>query len=155
MLRSMLSSATQPTRTTLPGWLMLRLWLLLGLTLPALSLGGWARPASVCDSQVAEQGVHAGPSGQTSPAEIPQELPLRGETDDAEDGKDSTERAEDAKGARALVRARSTSTPSRLTPTVELQLVAAVEGYRFAEAQRRGPEPSHGKQLRNRGPPLA
>ncbi len=132
---------------------MLRLWLVVGLTLPALGLGGWARPASVTDPQVAEQGVHEGPAGQGSPAELPLELPLRGEADDAEDGKDSTE---ELRGDELSPRPRAASSPSPwLDPVLELELAAAVAGHRLDETWCGGPGSSHRAQLHNRGPPIA
>lgn len=156
MLRSMLSSAARsPTRITLPGWLMLRLWLVLALTLPAVGLGGWARPASVGEPQVAEQGVHAGPSGQANPAEIPLGFPLRGETEDAEDAEDSTERSEDAKNEKTQLRTRSASATLRPDLLLELERIGSSAGHRLGDPRCTGPGAWYREQLHNRGPPTA
>jgi hypothetical protein len=142
MLCSLLSLAGRwPKRTTLPGWLALRLWLVLGLMTPALGLGGWVHPASVDEPHVAEPGVHA-PPGHANPAERPHELPLRSEAEDAEDSKDD-------------LRKRSSTTPLGLPPGFDLQLAAAVAGHRFADPHDGGPGCTHRDQLHNRGPPRA
>jgi hypothetical protein len=144
LLRSLLSSVS---RTTLPGWVALRVWLMLGLIAPALGLGGWARPAAVDQAQVAEQGLHAGPSGHADPAEIPHDFPARGQAEDAEDSKDSKDD----------LRKRASASPLWLSSSVfDLRFLAAsVAAHRFADGHAGGPGSTHRDQLHNRGPPVA
>jgi hypothetical protein len=145
LLRSLLSPFR---RTPLPGWITLRVWLVLGLMAPGLGLGGWARPAAADHAQVAEQGVHAGPLGHADPAELPHELPLRSEAEDAEDAKDAKESKDD-------LRKRSHTAALWLLPVLDLHLIASLAACRFADGHDGDPGCTHRGRLHNRGPPLA
>lgn len=143
MLRSPLRFASQwLAGSTLPGWLALRVVLVLGLVAPALGLGGWARPAPAEHTQVAEPGLHAGPLAHGDPAEHAPEFPLQGAAEDTKDAEDD-------------FRERTSVAPLWLAPSLELELAAASRGLRFAEAHHGGPGASHRGALHNRGPPLA
>jgi hypothetical protein len=143
VLRASLCSASRwLTGPTLPGWLVLRLWLVLGLMTPALGLGGWARPAAAAEqAQVAEPGLHAGPLAHGDPAERTSELPPRVEVEDSKDSSSSDDKAAAA--------------PLGLGPSFDLDLAAAIAVHRFADARDDGPGSSHRGALHNRGPPVA
>ena len=147
MLRSPLCSISRwlaaPTLQGWPGWLALRVWLVLGLMTPAMGLGGWVHPAAAELSQVAEPGLHAGPDGHGDPAEHAPDLPLESKV---EDSKDSSEDE---------LRERHSVAPLWLVPSFDLDLAAASRGHRFVDAHHGGPGSSHRGGLHNRGPPRA
>ena len=146
MLRSPLRSTRRwasqwLTRPALPGWLALRLLLLVGLMAPAVGLGGWVHPASVEQAHVAELGLHAGPSAHGDPAEHSPDFPLRSEIEDSKDSEDE-------------LRERTSIAPLWLAPDYDLDLAAASRMHRFADAHDGGPGSSHRGALHNRGPPV-
>lgn len=149
MLRSPLRSTRRwasqwLARPTLPGWLALRLLLLVGLMAPAVGLGGWVHPASVERAHVAELGLHAGPSAHGDPAEHSPDFPLRTEVEDSKDSKDSEDE----------LRERTSIAPLWLAPAYDLDLAAASRMHRFADAHGGGPGSAHRGVLHNRGPPV-
>lgn len=144
MLRSPLCSISRwLAAPILPGWLALRVWLVLGLMTPAMGLGGWVRPAAAEQAQVAEPGLHAGPKAHGDPAEEAPDLPLQSKV---EDSKDTSEDE---------LRERHSAAPLWLAPSLDLDLGAAIRGHRFADAHHGGPGSSHRGGLHNRGPPRA
>jgi hypothetical protein len=120
-----------------PGWVAVRLWLVLALVAPALGMGAWARPAAAEGTPVAELGLHTGPSNHGDPAERTHELPLSGEVKDCKDAQDEL---------------RELGLPC-LGPCFDLDLAAAVSKHRFADAHDDGSRASHFAAPRNRGPP--
>lgn len=124
----------------LPGWLALRVWLVLGIMAPALGMGGWARPAAVEHAQVAELGLHAGPTAHGDPAEHAPDFPLRTEIEE--------------KDCEDELRERTSIAPLWLAPGYDLDLTAASRMHRFADAHDSGPGASHRGALHNRGPPV-
>lgn len=127
-----------------PGWLLLRVWLVLGLMTPALGLGGWVRPSAIEHTPVAQLGLHAAPLAHGDLAERTQELPL---TNEAE--------AKDAAGAEDALRERASTALAWLDRSFDLSLAAAVSQHRFADAHDGGSGSSHRSTLHNRGPPVA
>jgi hypothetical protein len=127
----------------LPGWLALRVWLVLGLMAPAMGLGEWARPAAAEHPQVAELGLHAGPSAHGDFAKHSPDAPPCSEFEDSKDGSEDE------------LRERTSVAPLWLAPSLELDLAAACRGLRFAEAHDYGPGSHHRGAFHNRGPPVA
>jgi hypothetical protein len=127
-------------RPALPGWLALRLLLLVGLMSPAVGLGGWVHPASVERVHVAELGLHAGPLAHGDPAEHAPDFSVRSEIEDSKDSEDE-------------LRERTSIAPLWLAPAYDLDLAAASRMHRFADAHDDGPGSSHRGALHNRGPP--
>lgn len=118
----------------------MRVWLVLGLMVPALGLGGWVRPAAAEQAHLADAGLHAGPTGHGDPAERSYDLPLQSK--DSKDGEDE-------------LRERASDAPLWLAPSFELDLAATVRGLRFADAHHGDPGSAHRGALHNRGPPVA
>lgn len=141
MLRSLRPVRRWLAGSTLPGWLALRLWVVLAVMVPALGMGGWARPAAAEPAPVDEPGLHAGPAAHGDPAERTHELPPTGETKDAKDAEDE-------------FRERVSIASLWLAPRLDLDLAAAVSLHRFADAHDAGSGSLHGGSLHNRGPPV-
>jgi hypothetical protein len=127
---------------SLPGWLALRVWLVMGLMAPALGLGAWVHPATAEQAQVAELGLHAGPEPHGDPAEHAPDLSLQSKVEDSKDSEDE-------------LRERHSVAPLWLAPSFDLDLTAAIRGHRFDDAHDGGPGSSHRGGLHNRGPPRA
>lgn len=108
----------------------------------ALGLGGWVRPAAIEHPQVAEPGLHAGPSAHGDPAEHSLDFPLRSEAEDSKDSEDE-------------LRERTSVGPLWLEPSIDFDLTVAIRGHRFPDARHGGPGSSHSGELHNRGPPVA